>query len=113
MNIHSFVFHAWIICYVIMIYRNGEVRPDYRGLWKVLGMIAVVAVPIFVLNKIIDENYLFINEASAGSPLVFLWDIFGTRFGEPGYLLSYAALVIIVLHALFVVYSFTNKRVKR
>ena len=95
-----------------MIYRKGEVRPDYRGMWKVLGMLGIVAVPIFVLNKIIEENYLFINEASEGSPLVFLWDIFGTRFGEPGYLLSYAALVIIVLHVLFVVYSFTNKKVK-
>ena len=113
MNIHSFVFHAWIICYVIMIYRNGEVRPSYGGMWKVIGMLGAIAVPILFLDKIIDENYLFVNEASEGSPLVFLWDIFGTRFGEIGYLASYAALVIAVLHVLFVVYTFTNKRVRK
>ena len=113
MNIHSFVFHGWIVMYVIMIYRNGEVRPSYKGMWKVLGVIGVIALPILGLDKFIDENYLFVNEASAGSPLVFLWDIFGTRFGEIGYLAAYAALVILVLHVLFVVYTFTNKRVKK
>ena len=112
MNIHSFVFHAWIICYVIMIYRNGEARPEYKGLWKVIGMIAVIAVPIYFVNKALEENYLFISEASEGSPLVFLWDIFGTRFGEIGYIASYGVFVITVLHVLFVVYTFTNKRVK-
>ncbi len=113
MNIHSFVFHGWIICYVIMIYRNGEVRPSYGGLWKVVGMLAVIAVPVYFLNKVLEENYLFISEASEGSPLVFLWDIFGTRFGEIGYIASYGVFVITVLHVLFVLYTFTNKRVKK
>jgi len=113
MNIHSFVFHGWIICYVIMIYRNGETRPEYKGMWKVIGMLAIVAVPVYFINKALEENYLFINEASEGSPLVFLWNIFGTRFGEAGYLLSYAVFVIVILHILFCVYMITNKRVKK
>ena len=110
MNIHSFVFHGWIICYAIMIYRNGEAKPCYSGLWKVVGIIAVIAVPIYFINKALEENYLFISEASAGSPLVFLWDIFGTRFGEIGYIASYGVFVITVLHVLYVVYMFTNRR---
>ena len=32
MNIHSFVFHGWIVCYFVMRYRGGEIRPHYRGL---------------------------------------------------------------------------------
>ena len=40
---------------------------------------------------------MFMNEASEGSPLVVLWDIFGTRFGEPGYLLSYIVLAVSAL----------------
>ena len=113
MNIHSFVFHGWIICYLVMIYRNGEVEPEYKVLWKIIGMIAVTAVPVFFINKALEENYLFINEASEGSPLVFLWDIFGTRFGEAGYLISYGVLVIAVLHAVFAVYKLLDrKRIK-
>lgn len=110
MNIHSFVFHGWIVCYVIMIYRNGEMRPEYKCLWKVIGMISVVSVPIYFINKALEENYLFINEASEGSPLVFLWDIFGTRFGEAGYLISYGILVITVLHLLFAMYKLLERK---
>ena len=45
------------------------------------------------------------NEASEGSPLVVLWDIFGTRFGEPGYLLSYIVLAVAVFHVLYLLYA--------
>ncbi len=112
MCIHSFVFHGWIVCYVMMIYRNKEVRPNYAGLWKTVGVIGILAVPIYFINIALDENYLFLNEASEGSPLVFLWDIFGTRFGETGYLLSFAALVIIILHVLYLVYKVINQKME-
>lgn len=65
--------------------------------------------PIYILNLLIGENYLFLNEASEGSPLVFLWDIFGTRFGAPGYVASFAVLILMVFHVLYLVYGGINK----
>lgn len=109
MCIHSFVFHGWIVIYVVMLYAAGEIKADYRGLWTTTAILAVIAVPIYILNLLIDENYLFLNEASEGSPLVFLWDIFGTRFGAPGYVASFAALLLIVFHLLWIVYGVINK----
>ena len=109
MCIHSFVFHGWIVIYVVMLYAAGEIKADYRGLWNTTAILAVIAVPIYILNLLIDENYLFLNEASEGSPLVFLWDIFGTRFGAPGYVASFAALLLIVFHLLWIVYGVINK----
>lgn len=109
MCIHSFVFHGWIVIYVVMLYAAGEIRANYKGLWQTAGIMAVCAVPIYILDKLIDENYLFLNEASEGSPLVILWDIFGTRFGAPGYVISAAALVVAVFHVLYPVYRMINK----
>lgn len=111
MCIHSFVFHGWILIYFAMLYAAGEIWTDYKGLWQTAGIIAVLAVPIYILNNIIDENYLFLSEASEGSPLVFLWDVFGVRFGQPGYVISFGVLAVAVFHVLYAVYRLMqNKR---
>ena len=109
MCIHSFVFHGWIVIYVVMLYAAGEIRADYKGLWTTVGILTVCAVPIYILNILIDENYLFLNEASEGSPLVFLWDVFGTRFGASGYIASFAVLLLTVFHVLYLIYRCINK----
>ena len=101
MNIHSFVFHGWIVCYFVMRYRGGEIRPHYRGLWQTAAVLLLLMIPIYFFDKLTGENYMFMNEASEGSPLVVLWDIFGTRFGEPGYLISYIVLAVTVFHVLY------------
>ncbi|MBQ6868063.1 MAG: YwaF family protein [Clostridia bacterium] len=110
MNIHSFAFHAYIIWYFLMIYRAGEVRTDYKEVWKTIAGIIVLVPPMFMLNKMWDTNFMFLNEASEGSPLVPLWDIFGTRFGHLGYIISVIALVIIVLHGVYGVYRLIERR---
>ena len=105
MNIHSFVFHGWIVCYFIMRYRSEEIRPGYRGLWQTTGILLLLMVPVYFFNKLTGQNYLFLNEASEGSPLVFLWQIFGTRFGEAGYLISFVVLALLVFHGLYLIYT--------
>lgn len=109
MNIFSFLFHGWIIFYFLMIYRAKEVIPSYRGMWQTALAVAVAAVPVYIFNLIFDTNYLFINEASEGSPLVAVWNIFGERFGQGGYLFGVALLVIAVFHGLFLVYTLLRR----
>ena len=55
----------------------------------------IVAIPV----------YLFLNEASEGSPLVIVWDIFGTRLGAPGYLTGIVLMVLIIFHILYMLYK--------
>jgi len=109
MNIHSFVFHAWIVFYFLMIYRNGEIKIEYKGIWNTIKVIGAVAPFVFVFNLFTGQNYLFLNEASPGSPLVPVWDIFGTRFGLPGYVFGCVLLVLVVFHILYVVYKLLDK----
>lgn len=105
LNIHSFVFHAWIVIYFVMLYRAGEIKPVYGGIWKSIGVVLPVSFPIIAFNLTFDQNYLFLNEASEGSPLVPVWNIFGTSFGLPGYIVGVLLLVIVVFHILYVMYK--------
>ena len=113
MCIHSFVFHGWIVCYAMMNYFAGKIKTTYSGLWKTAALLFVCSIPIYIFNSISGQNYLFLNEASEGSPLVFLWNIFGTRFGQAGYVLAYAVLVITVFHFLYAVDAILDKIFKR
>ena len=113
MNIHSFLFHGWIVCYMVMLYRGGEIRPSYRGLWQTGLMVAVAASLLFIFNRAYGTNFMFLNEASEGSPLVILWDLFGVKYGYLGYLTAYAVLVIVIFHILWLGYSLLEKGFKK
>lgn len=105
MNIHSFVFHGWIFFYFLMRYRSGEFKPNYKGLWMTFCCVLVLVPPLFIFNSHFGTNFMFINEASAGSPLVPIWNLLGTRFGYPGYFAGCSVLIITVFHALWLLYA--------
>lgn len=104
MNIHSFLFHGWIVIYFIMLYRSREIRPSYKGLWNTVLAMVTVSVPVYLFNLAFSTNYLFLNEASDGSPLVIVWELFGTRFGAAGYLTGVVLMALVVFHILYAVY---------
>lgn len=108
-SITSFLFHLLIIGYMVMKYSAGEIVPTYKGLWQSILGLTIIAVPIYFFNQAMGTNYLFINSASPGSPLVPLWNMFGTKYGIGGYIAAYAGLAIIVLHVLYFLYSFRVK----
>ncbi len=113
MSIFSFVFHWAIVTYVIMRLAAGEYRPTYKGIWITVIVLIVLAVPTYFVDMATDLNYMFIYKVQQNSPLVFIWDIFGTRFGQAGYLFGYALLALTVFHALYLLYSvlgFTRRR---
>lgn len=109
MNIHSFIFHGWIVCYMVMIYRGKELGPIYKGIWQTALFIGVTAPPLFLFNSIFGTNFMFLNVASEGSPLVPLWNLFGEEYGYPGYLTAYAILAVAVFHVLWLFYFLMEK----
>ena len=113
MNIHSFLFHGWIVCYGVMELRGGRIKPSYRGIWQTAGLLGALAVPLFWFNRAFGTNFMFLNEASEGSPLVILWEIFGTKYGHPGYLAAAAVLVIAVFHVLWLGYRLLGRGSKK
>ena len=101
--IHSFVYHALIVAYAVMIFVSREVVPDYKGLWKTLIALIIAMVPIYFINLAFAEhnpNFMFMMEASPGSPLVPVWNLAGPDW----YIPAGVAMVAIVFHVLYGVY---------
>lgn len=110
MTIHSFLFHGVIVCYLLMRLLNGEIKPSYKGLWITVGTMAALAVPAYIVDMITGYNYMFIYEVQRNSPLEIAWEIFGTRFGKPGYVFGAILLVTIIFHVLYLIYGIFRKR---
>jgi hypothetical integral membrane protein (TIGR02206 family) len=88
-SMQSFMTHIFLMAYPLMLVAGGDIRPSAKRLPKCFLFIAVLAVPIYILNKVIGTNFFFLNEPSPGSPL----EIFAGPLGNPGYLLGYIPIL--------------------
>ncbi|KOS68028.1 hypothetical protein AEA09_05320 [Lysinibacillus contaminans] len=105
MHNHSFIIHGLLIAYPILLLATGELVPDWRQLHKVAIALSITAFPIYFFNKYYDLNFMFLNTPSPGSPLVLLeqW------FGNPGYLIGFAGLIIVVWFVMYAPVSVMKK----
>ena len=110
LSLHSFVFHGAIVTYAVMRIANGEIRPDYKGLWITVITMAALAVPAYLVDMKTGYNYMFIYTVQRDSPLEIAWEIFGTRWGKPGYVFGALLLVIVIFHALYLIYGIMGLR---
>lgn len=109
MSIFSFAIHAYIAAYFWMRYLNREITPDYKGIFLTTAVLAVAGFAVEPVNMALNRsgvaaNYMFLHSPSEGSPLVFLWDVVGERFGMIGYWVGYALLAIVCFHVLYALY---------
>ena len=86
----SFWMHGLLMAYPIMQLAAHEWRPALRDTWRCLVFLLIVVPPIYLLNRVWNTNYMFVNVPSPGSPLV----LFAKWFGNPGYLAAYLALLL-------------------
>ena len=111
-SIHSFIFHWAIVTYLIMRLANGEIKPTYKGLWISVLTMAILAVPAYLVDMKTGMNYMFIYEVQRNSPLEPIWEIFGVRWGKPGYVIGAMLLVIVIFHILYLIYGLVGLRRK-
>lgn len=78
--VNSFTIHTWLIAYALMAITSKRVVPDIRNVPKIAAVMIGLMIPIYFLNKRWDTNFMFINGASPGSPLVPLYNIFGDAY---------------------------------
>ncbi len=95
--IRSFVIHALIIAYPLILICAGQLRPDVRKLPKCFAIGIAMCIPIYFINKALDQNFFFLNWPSPGSPLVW----FADRLGNPGYLVGLPIMIFIVWFFLY------------
>ncbi len=91
-SIHSFGIHGAMTIFAVLLLAGGESRPRIKGAVWTLGIMSVIALPLFFLNKIWNTNFFFLNYPSPGSPLTILQDI----AGNPGYIALLVVLVLVI-----------------
>lgn len=104
-HIHGFVQHALLIIYPIWLLLSGELKPNPRELHRVAIFLIGLALPIYLFNKTFDVNFMFTNYPAPGSPLVILEE----WLGNPGYLVGFVGLILIVWFFMYLPFDKTNK----
>lgn len=104
-TLEAFLFHMGIVLYVAGQLASHKIVPRLKQLWQVVLFLVVVVTPVYGFDKKFAVNYMFVNGPSAGSPLVWLAD----RMGDPGYLVGYAALVLLCMVLMDVGYQIATK----
>lgn len=92
-TIEGFLFHAGIIIYVGCQLISHKIVPSLKKIWKVLLFLFFVVPLIYWFDVRFHANYMFVRYPSVGSPLELLTAL----MGNPGYLLGYAALAVLVI----------------
>jgi|GEM_PF-257645 len=104
MSLHSFVWHALLIAFPILLLQRGAIRPCLRHIWMPILYLFVITPPIWLFDDITGCNYLFVRVPLAGTPLELLADSFGA-----GWRVSYAALVFIVILLVYAVFALLRR----
>jgi len=65
----SFLVHAGLFAYPLMLLVTGELVPNWRNLWRVAIILAVAVTPAVIVNHFYGTNFWFLNSGSPGSPL--------------------------------------------
>lgn len=104
-SFNSFTIHAELILFAMLALTSGMLVPKFKEIPRLFGVILLMAIPIYFLNKRWGTNFMFISTPSPGSPLMPLYDWFGD-----GYVVAAAVLVLIVWIILFLPWKIKDSR---
>lgn len=107
MCIHSFTVHILLVLYPVVLTVNGEIRPDVREVPRCLLLLVVMAGLALVLNLWWDTNFMFLMYASAGNPLCWFEDHWGSH------LLGFPVLIAAVLIVMYAPWEIARKLKKK
>ncbi len=106
--IHHFILHAGITAYIIARYSSGEIRNNYKGIWTTFLAIAVLILPIYYIDAVFDENFVFLMDHGDNPALKFIWDLSGGS-GGIAYIIGLGVLVLIVFHITYGIFAAAEK----
>lgn len=99
LHIHSFVFHALLIVFVLALVRERQLQTDFRDCWRAVVFLALTVPIIYAYNAAFNTNFMFLNKPVENTPLQWLFD----AFGASGYLVSLAGVIFIIWGMLYFV----------
>lgn len=107
MHLHSFTVHILLALYPIVLTANGRIRPSWKMIPKCLGILILMAIPIYGINILLDTNFMFLIEADQGNPLYWFGQNWGSHlWGFPVLITA----VMIVMYAPMEMYRKLKKK---
>lgn len=108
-HIHSSIIHILLVLYPLMQAVNGKLDLQMKMIPGVLGLLALMAIPIYGLNLLLGTNFMFLMRVDAGNPLALFEEMWGNHlYGFPVII----AAVVVVMYAP-IVYRQKLKRTRK
>lgn len=101
-TIHQYVFHALIIAYALMRFISKETQLDYKNVWKSILIISVIAMFVYVIDRVFNRNFMFLMDTYDNFMLNIIWNIAG---GGIMYDLGLVVFSIIVIHMFYLLFK--------
>ena len=103
MHQHSFTIHTLLVLYPCMLTYAGDIKPQIKYIPKCIALLLALCVPGIIANKLVGTNFMFLEEASAGSPLLIFENLWGNH------LLGYPVLIALVILIMYLPVIVKNK----
>lgn len=95
MHLHSFTVHILLALYPIVLAASGELSPDLKKMFKSLLLLVCMAIPIYIINILLDTNFMFLMSADEGNPLYIFEQLWGNH------LLGFPVIILGVLLVMY------------
>lgn len=96
MHLHSFTIHILLAMYPIVMVVSGDWKPYLRRLPRYFLLLVAMAIPVCVINLILDTNFMFLMEAEEGNPLYYFESLWGNH------LWGFPVLISVVLVVMYI-----------
>lgn len=103
MHLHSSTIHILLAMYPIVLAVNGRLQISWKMNPKCLGVLLLMAIPIYGINMLLGTNFMFLTEADKGNPLYW----FGQNWGN--HLLGFPVLIAAVLIVMYLPLELVRK----
>ena len=108
-HIHSFTIHFLLVLYPLLLVTSGQVETDLKSALKGVGLLVVMAIPVYGLNLLWDTNFMFLMKPDSGNPLELFEKLLGSHLWGFPILLP---IVILVMHLPLYILKKRNKHDK-
>lgn len=100
MHIHAFLSHGSIVCLGMWLFFSEEIVPYWSNFWipMLFGFLGIVI--MYPVNLYLKTNYWFIQTPSAGSPLMVISELFGSRWYLVGFILLCTTFLVLWMEIL-------------
>ena len=95
MHWHSFTVHILLMLYPIVLSVNGDMKPELKQLPRSLVLLVVMAIPIYIINLLLNTNFMFLMSADPGNPLYLFEQMWGNH------LLGFPVIIVGVLLVMY------------